>query len=200
MKNYVVRTFLLLAGLGLGVSLASAFEVEHEAHEHGHATLSIVQEKDELQLEFTSPAMNIVGFEHQPDSKEQNAKVDKAKEILSHADDLFVINKEADCSLEHAKVSSALLDDGRHEEHDHDKHHGEKHHDDAHHHDDHNDDTHSEFTAEYHFECEKVDALTSIQLTVFDAFSSLEEVEAKVISNKGQRLIELDHDNTKIDW
>lgn len=221
MKNYLASTAVCL---GLTLNSAIAFEVEHEAHEHGHATLSIAQEKSELQLLFKSPAMNIVGFEHQPSSKEQHAKVDKAKDLLSHPEKLFTINSEAKCSIEHVNIASALLADDGHEEHGHKKHddhhddhkedHKDEHHHDHHakhkeqhdHHKDehhgehaHHEETHSEFEAEYHFECDNIASLNNISVSLFKSFSSLEEVEAQVVTSKGQRLVELDHDNVTIE-
>jgi hypothetical protein len=227
MKNYLVQCLFLFSLFNLSVGVAFAFEEEHEAHEHGHATLMLVQEKDELQLVFKSPAMNIVGFEHQPSSPEQHEKVDRAEKSLSKANSLFVINQQAQCVLEHAHVKSSLLEKSEHgdehtnhaeaehdnhsdDSHSDDKHSDDKHSDDKHSDDNHSDDSHSvdkhsddksshsEFEAEYHFECKNISALKTIKLTLFDAFSSIEEIEAQIITSSGQQLLELDHNNVSI--
>ncbi|MFT6906309.1 MAG: hypothetical protein ACJAS1_002975 [Oleiphilaceae bacterium] len=227
MKNYLVQCLFLFSLFNLSVGVAFAFEEEHEAHEHGHATLMLVQEKDELQLVFKSPAMNIVGFEHQPSSPEQHEKVDRAEKSLSKANSLFVINQQAQCVLEHAHVKSSLLEksehgdehtnhaEAEHDSHSDDKHSDDKHSDDKHSDDKHSDDkhsddnhsvdkhsddksSHSEFEAEYHFECKNISALKTIKLTLFDAFSSIEEIEAQIITSSGQQLLELDHNNVSI--
>lgn len=183
MKKRLAQAFYVLTALSLPFGSASAFE-EHEAHEHGHATLMLVQEKDELQMVFKSPAMNIVGFEHQPNTDEQRAKVEAAVKQLKDVDNLFTINEIAKCELEHARVKSALLEAV--ERHDH------------HEHGNHQDDTHSEFQAEYHFECANMDGLKELKLKLFDFFSSLEEVEAQLILKSEQRLEELNHHNASI--
>jgi hypothetical protein len=222
MKNYLVQCLFLFSLFNLSVGVAFAFEEEHEAHEHGHATLMLVQEKDELQLVFKSPAMNIVGFEHQPSSPEQHEKVDRAEKSLSKANSLFVINQQAQCVLEHAHVKSSLLEksehgdehtnhaEAEHDNHSDDSHSDDKHSDDSHSVDKHSDDSHSvdkhsddksshsEFEAEYHFECKNISALKTIKLTLFDAFSSIEEIEAQIITSSGQQLLELDHNNVSI--
>lgn len=171
-----------------------AFEEEHEAHEHGHATLMLVQEKDELQLVFKSPAMNITGFEHQANSPEHRAKIEWAKQSLSDAAQLFSITQSAQCTLEHADITSSLL-----ETHDHSYEH-EGHETDNHGNHKGNDgnDSHSEFEAEYHFKCNNISALKSIKVTFFEIFTSIEELETHVINASGQKLLELDRNNVSI--
>jgi len=166
-----------------------AFEEEHEAHEHGHATLMLVQEKDELQLVFKSPAMNITGFEHQANSPEQHAKVEWAKQSLSDAAHLFVISQNAQCVLEHVDITSSLLETDDH---------GDEH--ESHAEDDHDDDedSHSEFEAEYHFECASINALKEIKVALFETFTSIEELETHIITKSGQKLLELDRHNVSI--
>lgn len=196
MKNYLVQCLFVCLVISLSSRVAIAFEEEHEAHEHGHATLTVVQEKDELQMVFKSPAMNIVGFEHQPNTAEQKAKVEAAEGILKDAKRLFQLSSSAGCELEHVTVSSALLS-GAHKGHD-DEHHED--HDDEHHdeYDDHHEASHSEFEAEYHFECKNIAALKDVKVSLFELFNSLQEVEAQVISSAGQSLQELDHRKTSI--
>jgi len=188
-----------------------SFEEEHEAHEHGHASLLIVQEKDELQLQFTSPAMNIVGFEHQASTPEQHAKIEAASHLLGEVDRLFQLNKSAQCVLEHKQVRSALIEEGAHEdegehaEESHAKAHDNDHHEDEHdeeHGDGHGESerSHSEFEAEYHFECENISAMKTIKVLLLSAFPSINELETQVITSSGQRLFELDQKNVSIDF
>jgi len=192
MKNYLVRYLFVFLFFNLSVRAVFAFEDEHEAHEHGHATLMLVQERDELQLVFKSPAMNIIGFEYQANSPEQHAKVEWAKQSLSDAAHLFMISQNAQCALEHVDIKSSLLEaDDHSDEH-------ESHHEDEH--NDHTEDinSHSEFEAEYHFECASISQLKEIKVALFETFTSLEEIEAHIISNSGQALRELDRRNVSI--
>ncbi len=203
MKNDLVQCLFVCLVVSLFSRVALAFEEEHEAHEHGHATLMVVQEKDELQMVFKSPAMNIVGFEHQPSSPEQKAKIEAAENMLKDAKHLFQLSPDASCDLEHVKVSSALLS-GEHKDHDEHKDHEGDHHEghDEHEghdaHEGHDVESHSEFEAEYHFECANMAALKEVKLALFEAFASIEEIQAQIIVQSGQKLAELDHDNTAI--
>jgi len=193
MKNYLVQCLFVFLFFNLSARAAFAFEEEHAAHEHGHATLMLVQEKDELQLVFKSPAMNIIGFEHQANSSEQHAKVEWAKKSLSDAARLFHVSQNAQCELEHIAITSSLLEKDEHsDEHeyhemdDHDSHTGG------------DNDSHSEFEAEYHFECVNITALKEIKLALFEIFTSIEEIETHIITNSGQKLLELDRENVSI--
>ncbi|MEO0337074.1 MAG: DUF2796 domain-containing protein, partial [Pseudomonadota bacterium] len=56
-----------------------------EAHEHGFGQLNVVTEGEKLLAEFKIPAHDIVGFEHQPKTKEQKASVEKAVQALKSA-------------------------------------------------------------------------------------------------------------------
>ena len=169
-----------------------AFERDHEAHVHGHAELSIASEGHELIMELHSPAMNIVGFEHQPSNKEQRQAIEKAEQTFKQASTLFSINPEAHCHLEQITVKSALLAENEHhedhhDEHDHDKHH-KVHHDK---HDHEKNDTHSEFTASYRYHCENIKQLSSMALQLFKQFPAIEELEVQIATDKGQQLLEL---------
>jgi hypothetical protein len=228
MKNYFVRYLFIFLIFNLSVTAALAFEEEHEAHEHGHATLMLVQEKNELQLVFKSPAMNIIGFEHQASSPEQHAKIEWAKQSLSDATSLFMISQNAQCVLEHVDIKSSLLEaDDHSDEHkshhedehndEHESHHEDEHSDEhaSHHEDEHSDEhashhedehsdhadditSHSEFEAEYHFECASISQLKEINVALFKTFTSLEEIEARIITNAGQALRELDRNSASI--
>lgn len=212
MRNNAIAA-LLLSGLGTTLSFHSpAFEREHEAHQHGHARLMLVQENDELQLALESPAMNIVGFEHAPHSDEDQELVEKATQQLQNGRSLFRFDPEAKCALEHVRISSELIgqahaghhdnehDENDHHEHGHDKH--EKHQEDeehAHHDDTHdNENDHSEFHASYHFECENIGQLAEIEVALFERFPGMEEVEAHIVNDHGQQVIELTAANPRI--
>ena len=222
MKNYLSK-FAYTSIAFFVASATHAFE-EHGAHEHGHATLALVQENNELQLLMTSPAMNIVGFEHAPSTDEHHAKIDAATKLLKDHNQLFSISTEAVCALEHAEVRSELLKASHKDEHD-EHHHEEEHHDEDHHekhdhdhkakHDDHEhgdhhdkehrdnhdseeDWAHSEFEAEYHYECSDIAALSEIKVNLFESFGSIEELEVQVVMESGQKLIELSPGNSSI--
>ncbi len=208
-----MREFHFLAGL-LFVSLTfslHAFERDHGAHEHGHAMLMMVEEGNELHISLQSPAMNIVGFEHQPSNASQRQQVNEARSRLENGAALFGFSQQAECKQEHVKVVSALLlneesamDSSHHHDHkDLDKHedlqqeHG---HHNAHEHHDGPKTVHSEFEVEYHFVCESLGALRTVSVGLFRAFPGIEEIEVQIANKSGQKLIELNAGNPSLNW
>lgn len=192
MNFFRVRYVFLLVILSLFTRGAFAFEDEHSAHEHGHASLTIVQEANEIQVVFESPAMNIVGFEHSPSTPKHRATIKGAQTSLSDVTKLIQINESAKCSIEHTHISSALLEDDEHregEEHEHE-------HEEKHDHDTEN--SHSEFKAEYHFDCANIGAISEIKVAFFDVFSGIEEIDVQMITESEQRLLEIKPDNASI--
>ena len=152
------------------------------AHVHGVAELNLVLEGHDLHLELRSPAMNLVGFEHEPRSKANHEAVEKAAAALKDGNALFALTRSAKCHQETVEVESALLeDDGRHghkEEHTHhEKHDHEEHHDEE---------THSEFHAEYRFHCEHPERIESLRVNLFQVFPGMEKINAAVITEKRQ--------------
>jgi hypothetical protein len=183
-KAVAMKTLILCILAWLPAAMALAEEAEHREHgphEHGVAELNVALDGDVLWLELSSPAMNIVGFEHAPSSPEQKAAVDTATETLKDGARLFVTSSEAGCELTEAKVTT----DVEHPEGDHDDaaEHGEA--------GEHEGEVHSEFQASYRFECAAPDALRQIEVRLFDLFPGTEEIEAQVISGSGQTAAEL---------
>ena len=108
----VVATLLMLT------SVAAA---QQSAHVHGIATLNLAMEGDELQIEFVSPAGNIVGFEHEAVTEAERRAIRDAIEQLRKGHELFDLPPAASCSLHVAEVEH---DDHGHdaEQDDHDEH------------------------------------------------------------------------------
>ena len=180
-----------LSGMGAALltlmlyNTAPAFADEHEhreqeAHEHGVAKLNIAQEGNTLQIELSSPAMNLVGFEHAPRNKQQMAAVKKAVASLQKAEQLFVLSPAAGCRISEYDVDTALLEE---EAHGHKEEHGKEEHADE--------DAHADFDANYVFQCKQPAALSSIEVRLFKLFPGTEEIEVQLLSDKGQRALEL---------
>lgn len=217
MKN--LKTTLALAAFCVSQTVF-AFEVEHDAHEHGSANLNVILEGEDLVVNFRSPAMNIVGFEHAAKNKKDQKKVKAALDKLQNTSRLLELPDAAECKVEKIKVLASVPmvhekgshkgdhhdehdeHKGHHDKHDHhDEHKG--HHDKHAHHDEHKDhadgSAHSEFELEYRFHCHEPENLTGLNVGYFKAFPSLSEIEAQVITSKKQALSRLDSDNTKLE-
>ncbi|MEO0947386.1 MAG: DUF2796 domain-containing protein [Cyanobacteria bacterium J06641_5] len=158
-----------------------------EPHLHGAATLNVAVEENSLYLEMTSPAIDIVGFEHQPKTDAQKSAVTQAIAVLEAGTDLFALPDAASCRLLEATVATELLDDhDEHGEHDHGEHEEEEAHVGEE-----EGEVHSEFMATYRFECAQPQQLRQIGIELFSTFPSLEEIEARVLTDSGQTAVEL---------
>ncbi|MEE5097353.1 DUF2796 domain-containing protein [Pseudomonas alliivorans] len=145
------------------------------AHEHGVGRLDVVLEGKTLEFEFDSPAMNIVGFEHEATSAEDKAKVAKARELLLKPNALFSIADAANCSATSVKLESPLFGDKDtdHEEHAKDG--------DADHHE------HSEIHGTYKFVCDAPAILKKLDLSqIFKTFPDTRKLQVQLISPSGQ--------------
>jgi hypothetical protein len=186
----MLRT-LLIACLALP-TLALAADHDHDEHEHGYeqhhahvhgtAELLIAAEGQLLELEFISPAMNIVGFEHPPSTAEQRHAVQQAIALLQQPGRLFVLPAAAGCKLQEAEVETGLT--GESHEHEHER--------AAHEHEHEAEEGHAEFHAHYHFRCSRPDALDGMDVTLFAHFPDTQHIRAQTLSSHGQHKAELD--------
>jgi len=150
---------------------------QHDAHEHGVAQLNIAQQGNTLHLELTSPAMNIVGFEHAPRNAKQRQAIQQAVADLNKGADLFVLDSEAKCTLQDVTVETGLLSsqaDHGHDEHKHDKKEPAA------------DTSHADFEARYVFQCQHASALKGIMIKLFSHFPATTELAVQLLSDSGQ--------------
>lgn len=146
-----------------------------EAHEHGAAKLAMALDGGELFVEFTSPGVNIVGFEHEAKSADEKAAVEAAIEKLGSGDDLFSF-AGGGCALGSADVlAEGLL--------------AEDHHDDDHDHE--GEEAHAEFEVTYTFNCETPDQIAGVSTSLFETWPGIEEVETVFLSDDHQISVEL---------
>ena len=125
----------------------------HGVHVHGIAELTLVMEGPSLEINFTSPAMDVLGFEHASTTSAQKAAVEDAKTKLRDAGSLFLFTG-ADCTLLSVVVDMPNEQErvSRHhsveiEQHSHDK-----------------NVPHSDISAHYEFQCSDGQALESLQV------------------------------------
>ncbi|EKO3659687.1 DUF2796 domain-containing protein [Vibrio metschnikovii] len=173
---------------------------QHDAHVHGQVELNIAQDGTDLLIEITAPGADVVGFEHAPHNETQVQALNRALDILGQAESLFTLSSAAKCQLEETHVSHTLSGDKDnhdhsdhahhdhgHDEHDHDHH---KHHDHKH--------QHGEFTAQYHYQCENVGALTQINTEWFALFPSTEKMLVNLLTERTQTAVELTKQQTRL--
>ncbi len=153
----------IAAGILLVISTAQAEEERRElgAHAHGHGTLAIAIATSSIQMELSVPGMDIVGFEHEPETARQKRAVEAALADLKQPLNLFGLPGYAECAVTSAEVGIVV----------------EKHKDD----DapteaqkaamtEEDDGHHTEFRASYAFNCADAAQVRSIDFRFFDRF------------------------------
>ncbi|MGD8909039.1 MAG: DUF2796 domain-containing protein [Chromatiales bacterium] len=155
---------------------------QHEAHVHGEAQLLIALEGDTLEIEFLSPAMNIVGFEHQPQTETQADAVEAAIDTLKQPHLLFSLPSAAKCDPVTIEVETPL---SKHDAHAHEHAHKEE--------------SHSDFTSHYHFQCGDISRLDRIEIELFKRFPGTHLIEVQSISNNGQQKIDLTPEHSTLE-
>lgn len=180
------------------------------AHEHGTTTLNLALDGNTLQVELLSPAINLVGFEHQPRSDEEREKVLRVRDQLESVTAVLVLPVAANCHQDSATVESGLLaaarsEDGHHvdhdEDHDHDHDHDKDHdHDHAKDHDHDHGDSHAEFSADYTLTCQNPSAIGSLEISLFQSFSGVERIKGAWLNESGQGAVDLTADNPTLRW
>jgi hypothetical protein len=90
-----------------------------DSHEHGSANLSIAIDNNLISIRFESPAVNIVGFEYQPNDEEQQARVTEAENMLSNFEATFNLKGEPNCQILQSSANW-ISDHDEHSEHEND--------------------------------------------------------------------------------
>lgn len=197
MSRFLLTT--LMVALSTSTALADDETRQLEAHEHGHGTLNIAIEGKKVSMELEAPGSDIVGFEHVAKSDADKAAVVQARAALEQPLDLFVLTKEAECTVTTAKVTIVIEDDHYGEDKEQATH--DQSHDDQEN-ESHNDlkpqAAHNEYRGEFELACARPKALTSITFAYFDKFPGAEELEVNVISEHGQTSYEVEHDSGTI--
>ena len=152
---------------------AFGYERQHSSHEHGVATMQLVIEGKTLQLKIETPAMNILGFEHEPNTAEQKNAIKQADALLKNSDNVVLLPKAAKCQLTKVNIESSLF----HNEHEHEHEEGDSAHSDSH-----NEDSgHTDYDLDYQYECDNIKALQQLGITLFSHFPLFEELEVQYI-------------------
>ena len=150
-----------------------------EAHVHGAMTLNLALEGAWLEIEFKSPAVNIVGFEHRATTTEQKTQVEKAKHSLKNVDGLFEF-ASAKCESKAVALDMSAVEAAHQDMHGHD-------------HDDHTKGSgvHSEVEGRYRFKCENAREMRGVSVRLFDFFPSIDKIETQWVTEVSQGAAEL---------
>ena len=154
-----------------------------KAHVHGESKVKLAIEGSVVEIEFESPAHDIVGFESMPKTEKQRAAVESAVAALKKGEALFRLTPGAGCKLEEAEVETPLAESDHKEEQKHAE-----------------EEEHSEFHAEYRFRCAQPGRLKGVAVLLFDSFRTMREIEINAILPGGQRAASLKPGANRFDF
>lgn len=178
---------------------------QHGAHEHGVAHLNVAVEGNRLIVEFSSPAANIVGFEHHPQTQAQKDAVKDAIRKLEAAEMLLRLPPGANASLAKLVVHTDIEGDSGGESdagHSHEpaKGHGKEESPGSDHQQekDHDHEHHSDFKTEYQFLCRQPEKLAHMEVLLFRVFPAIERIKVQVLTGTKQSALELTAKDNRI--
>ncbi len=130
------------------------------SHVHGVATLTFVLEGNEALLALQVASINVVGFEHQATTPEQQQEVAAAIAVFNKGD-WFRLNDDANCEISNAEASSDVTAGGASGQH-------------------------ADFYANYQLLCQRPGRLREMQLSLFNLLPALENVQIQWVINEQQ--------------
>jgi hypothetical protein len=190
----VIRSITRLSGVFLvGTAVAHA----HGAHEHGVGRLDIAVEKTTIDMDLDSPAVNLIGFEHEPGDAKEKATLEQAITDLKKGGGLMAFTPAAQCLQKKVLVNSEALEHGHGGEHEHHDGKDQAAHDhdeeggaDADEHEDGHD--HADLNASWEFNCAHPEALHEIDFKgFFDRFPGTHLLRVQAALPGGQTAVEL---------
>ena len=173
-RNFVGIFCLVMSLFGTITTVyAQPKDTSLDAHVHGLSDLTIAIEAEAIEIQFTSPAMNLVGFEHKASSKKDIASVNNAESILDQPESLFIFSGSVCRLVESKVVLSGLIEEDHKDHKDHKDHEGHEDHED---HEDHQ--GHSEIVGHYSYRCSDLSKLSSIKTVMFESFPGIYKINA----------------------
>ena len=194
------KRLLPASGILLGLTAMplqkSVIAQELGSHVHGLTELNLVITNQNVQIEFISPAINLLGFERASNSPEENKLFNEVLEDLQAAEWLLSDQLE-DCQmstpvLEAPEFGSHEMSEG-HEEHEHE--HGEHEHEDH----EHVTGDHADFRVQYLFDCRSAPP-NNFTVTAFDRFVGIEEISVRWIVGRQQGASNLTPSNATLSF
>lgn len=164
-------------------SAAFSLSAQAQAHVHGQGEMFISQEGNQWSVQLEIPAGDALGFEHSPETEEQQQAVSELAKKLEDNANILVLN--GDCSLD--KMNHNL--NAQEEEH---------HHDHEHEHEGEHEEEHHDVEVEYYFSCDS--ETTELSIKLFDWLESVEKIQAQWVIQNGQGQKEVTHEQPYIEW
>ena len=112
MKYYSISYVLFLT---LFFSMSAIAQSNPDAHTHGEVHVTMIYEKGQLLIELRTPVVNMLGFEHSPETEKQWKALKRLSHNLKKPENLIVL--EPECSLKNSTVELPFLKDAKKHEH-----------------------------------------------------------------------------------
>ena len=187
------KRLLAASGILLGLTAMplqkSVIAQELGSHVHGLTELNLVITNQNVQIEFISPAINLLGFERASNSPEENKLFNEVLEDLQAAEWLLSDQLE-DCQMstpvfEAPEFGSHEMSEG-HEDHEHEDH-------------EHEAGDHADFRVQYLFDCRSAPP-SNFTVTAFDRFVGIEEISVRWIVGRQQGVSNLTPSNATLSF
>ena len=196
------KRLLAASGILLGLTAMplqkSVFAQELGSHVHGLTELNVVIVNQNVQIEFISPAINLLGFERASSSPEESQLFNQVIEDLRAAEWLLGDQLE-DCQMstpvfEAPEFGSHEMSEG-HEAHEHEH----EEHEHAHEDHEHESGDHADFRVQYLFDCRSAPP-SNFTVTAFDRFVGIEEISVRWIVGRQQGVSNLTPSNATLSF
>ena len=200
------KRLLAASGILLGLTAMplqkSVIAQELGSHVHGLTELNLVIANQNVQIEFISPAINLLGFERASSSPEESQLFNQVIEDLRAAEWLLGDQLE-DCQMstpvfEAPEFGSHEMSEGHEHEHEEHEHEHEEH---EHAHEDHEHESgdHADFRVQYLFDCRSAPP-SNFTVTAFDRFVGIEEISVRWIVGRQQGVSNLTPSNATLSF
>jgi Protein of unknown function (DUF2796) len=147
-------------------------------HEHGSATLDIALEGATLDIALHSPAINVIGFEHEPRSPQEKAALAQANRVFGSPQGLFLMPASAACASTGVTLTPITYEqDGD---------------------DDKPGAPHADYDVSYRFHCAHSDQLGWIEVKLFEQMKGMRRITASVVTPTLQTEFELTSDSARV--
>lgn len=167
---------LLMTLMGFALPILA----QESAHMHGKGKMLISQERNNWQIQIILPAVDVLGFEHDPETKKQHEIASEIAERFKH--NISIVELDGKCLL--GEIKHSLLD-----------------HQDINHHQDHvkhDIGSHGDVEVAYLFTCQS--SVTKVSVTLFEWIKSLTSIEVQWVLDKGQGMAVLTRDEPIVEW
>ncbi|MGR6872574.1 ZrgA family zinc uptake protein [Pseudomonas sp. HK3] len=131
-----------------------------KAHDHGLSELTIFLENRKIEIQLTSPVMDIIGFEHKENTKEEIITVERVTSKLQKHDSLFLFIGTF-CQHLTTFIDTDYLIESK-------------------------PNNHEKITADYQYECDNQESLDSIKIGLFELLPNIKKIRVTWVKHKTQ--------------